>query len=717
MGFFGALAPLYLLGLAAISLPLIFHLIRRTPSGEVSFSSLMFLQPSPPRITRRSRLDNILLLILRGLVLCLLAFAFTRPLWRQGMSLDLSGVRNRQVAIVVDVSASMQRDGVWTDSMQEVDRILESLEEGDQVALFAYDETLRPVVDYDDTLPGLEDQLRRVRAAASDLSPGWHKTDLPNALTKVADHVLATALQKQSDKRPLSQVYLVSDLQPGNDLSDLQGYEWPTDVLLDIRWIKPKQTDNAGLRLLYGETAGQNLAYSKPRVRVTNTADSQVEQFTLHWVLQDGRIDEGTSYLVPEGETRVVRISDGPLFAENDSDRAVSVRLVGEKAEFDNEFYVATPRQETFRVAYLGPNDVDDRETIPYFLSRALIDSPRRAFDFTKWDEGLPIPATAGDVNAAPDDQINWVVVAQPLDSNVLQSVVEFAERGGRVLVVLTDASMQIDLAKYLKTDVQISEAGQDDFALMSYIDFQAPLFRPFADPRFSNFTGIHFWNHRIVEFSDESGEGYHVIASFDDNSPMLIQSPAGDGVINVLTSSWLPSESQLALSSKFLPLIAGLAGDQSRQNQRLYFDVGDAVDLPDAVQQSQLEIDTPDGTTVAVEEGETVFDDTDRPGRYRVRGAGAEYTFAVNVAASESNTAPMKPESLEQFGIKLGDQPEQREQVAWERDLRDRELESRQKIWSWLIVAATMLVLAEMFVAGRIQQQRAAANPIVEPE
>ena len=59
------LSPLYLAGLLAMSLPLMFHLIRRTPRGRHSFSSLMFLSPSPPRLTRRSRLDHVLLLLLR----------------------------------------------------------------------------------------------------------------------------------------------------------------------------------------------------------------------------------------------------------------------------------------------------------------------------------------------------------------------------------------------------------------------------------------------------------------------------------------------------------------------------------------------------------------------------------------------------------------------------------------------------------------------------
>ena len=56
----GVLTWIFGLGLLAAAFPFLFHLIRRTPRGEVPFSSLMFLRPSPPTLTKRSRLDNLL---------------------------------------------------------------------------------------------------------------------------------------------------------------------------------------------------------------------------------------------------------------------------------------------------------------------------------------------------------------------------------------------------------------------------------------------------------------------------------------------------------------------------------------------------------------------------------------------------------------------------------------------------------------------------------
>src|ERR1041384_7613102 len=101
------LAPLFLLGGLAVTLPIVFHLIRRTSREKMPFSSLMFLQPFPPRVTKRSRLENIWLLILRCIVLCLLAFAFARPYLQKPASASADNSEMRTVLVVLDDSASM----------------------------------------------------------------------------------------------------------------------------------------------------------------------------------------------------------------------------------------------------------------------------------------------------------------------------------------------------------------------------------------------------------------------------------------------------------------------------------------------------------------------------------------------------------------------------------------------------------------------------------
>ena len=135
----GRLAPLYIAGLLANGLPILFHLIRRTPHGRQNFSSLMFLSTSPPRLTRRSRLTHILLLILRAAAFALLAFAFARPFFNRNVDVDTFKSSGRRVAILVDASASMRREDLWAQSRRQVEEALKETSPADEVALYLFD--------------------------------------------------------------------------------------------------------------------------------------------------------------------------------------------------------------------------------------------------------------------------------------------------------------------------------------------------------------------------------------------------------------------------------------------------------------------------------------------------------------------------------------------------------------------------------------------------
>src|SRR6185369_91858 len=114
------LAPLFLLGGLAVGLPILFHLIRRTTREQKVFSSLMFLSPSPPRLTRRSRIEHLLLVLLRCIVIGLLAFGFARPFLKQAMTAPLDSARKR-ILLLIDTSASMRRANLWPDARSKAE--------------------------------------------------------------------------------------------------------------------------------------------------------------------------------------------------------------------------------------------------------------------------------------------------------------------------------------------------------------------------------------------------------------------------------------------------------------------------------------------------------------------------------------------------------------------------------------------------------------------
>ena len=126
------LTPFFLLGGLALAGPIIYHLVRRTTREKLRFSSLMFLAPSPPRLSKRHRLEHILLLILRCAALALLALGFARPFLRQTPIDDPTAAQPKRIAVLVDTSASMRRDGLWTAARDRVEEVLRRAGPADQ---------------------------------------------------------------------------------------------------------------------------------------------------------------------------------------------------------------------------------------------------------------------------------------------------------------------------------------------------------------------------------------------------------------------------------------------------------------------------------------------------------------------------------------------------------------------------------------------------------
>src|ERR1043166_2826534 len=133
------LSPWFLLGGLAIAGPILFHLIRRAARERMPFSSLMFLRPTPPRITRRRKLENLWLLLLRCLALLLLATGFARPFFSKDITLPTPPGEAKQIVLLVDTSASMKREGLWNKARSVAESYLDKAAPADQFAIVTFD--------------------------------------------------------------------------------------------------------------------------------------------------------------------------------------------------------------------------------------------------------------------------------------------------------------------------------------------------------------------------------------------------------------------------------------------------------------------------------------------------------------------------------------------------------------------------------------------------
>ncbi len=685
------LTPLYLLGLAAVSLPVVFHLIRRMPRGSYAFSSLMFLTPSPPRLTRRSRIDQWLLLLLRAAALILLAAAFARPFLRSMARLGMTDLDGRKVAILVDTSASMQRDGIWPQVVQEVNELLDDLGPSDDVALYRFGTGTETLVAFDD-LAALDParKIAQVRAAMEAAHPGWAASHLGDALVAVADQIDQLGNTANRDNQTVRQIVLISDLQEGARVDALQTYQWPDDVDLVVRTVTPAASTNAGIHLA---PAAEDVAADELRIRVSNSRDSERDQFSLDWEDSLGQAvgEPSISVYAPSGEGRVVRVPIPP--ASTAADRLV---LTGDDHPFDNLLFHVPSRQEELQIVYVGDDRDDDTAGPRYYLARAFPNTPRRHVR-------LVAHTPAEEISPEELKAASMVVLTAAVSDQRTQRLKEYVETGGSMLVVVKDTSPGPLLGRLLGGDLTLAEVEPDDYAMFGQIDFGDALFAPFSDPRFSDFTKVHFWRYRSLALP-ENWQG-RVLARFDGTDPLLLEKPLGTGRIWVLTAGWHPRDSDFSRSTKFVPLLAGML---ERSSQRglvaAQYDVGDSVGLPVLRDSSAAgSVRTPDGATLELTADATSFSETNLPGVYTLVLGDLTQQFAVNVAAQESRTATMSVDELGQRGVAPGQPVTRAEMVRKARQMRDVELEGRQKLWQWLITAALTVLVFETWLAGRL--------------
>jgi hypothetical protein len=682
----GLLAPLFLAGLAGLSLPVILHLIRRTPRERVEFSSLMFLTQTPPRLSRRSRLDQILLLVLRLAVLGLLAFAFARPFLRDSALLSLNDLPQRRVAILVDTSASMNRGDLWQQAVKAVQKELNDLGPQDEVALYQFADRVAPVVGFakDEQRGGDVTSKELVRRGIEHLEAGWLHGDLGAALVSVATELDAQSDVQQSLADPL--LVVVSDFQHGSRTEALQGFTWPARVHVAMKALTLTRPGNATLQVLSDDAA----TAGAPRVRVTNAADSTLDQFFVRWQnpKQPNSIEGETAIYVPPGQTRVLQLPrpESALLA----DRVV---LCGDDQDFDNTFYVVPPRQQKVILAYFGVDAADDPQGLQYYLRLAAENDPLR--------QVAVVVIEPNDGKSLGELKPHLVVVTTPQPAAKIDELNSYITGGGHLVLAPKDRAAADVLTSFFPDIDSVSEAksSEADFSLLGEIDFTHPFFAVFSNPRYNDFTKIHFWKQRSVKFTPDHQTS--VIARFDNGDPWFLERKNGKGSIWAFTSGWQPDDSQLAVSSKFVPLVGKLLDAASGSGRN---SAGVVVGSPVSflTQTPPASVISPDGQSIKTTAGDVQFRETQRPGIYRAGTADDAWAVAVNLDPRESDTPPLAMEALEQLGLKFGEDRTAQDRLERIRLARDAELESRQQLWRWLIVAGLGILIVETWWCGR---------------
>ena len=431
----------------------------------------------------------------------------------------------------------------------------------------------------------------------------------------------------------------------------------------------------------------------RANVLVRNSKGSTSDQFSVSWENSDL---PALPFLVPAGSNKILRVPRG-------SDALSSNKLIlsGDDVDFDNQFFAIPPISQTVSIGYIGDESPDDPEGMLYYFKRALIETPTTTYDLQQFPTATD--SAAADFAKLDFGSPEFLVVTRPVSEDEKTSIDQLLKNGVTLLVALSDQSMLDSTGQWTGvTSVEKSNERKKDkegnYAMLGNIDFSHPVFVPFSGPRFNDFTQIRFWEFLQPTLSDN----VQVLARFDDDTPALWHQLSNDkSDIYVLGCGWQPAKSQLALSSKFLPLMMRMIELAIKTEPVAQSSiVGDSIQTPQGYDRLLL----PDGTTQPVEASSTQT--LNLPGIYSFASSSAarlaDLSFAVNLDPAESQIDLMPVDQISALGVTVGSHNSSALEVEKQRQLLDFELENRQKLWKWLILGAIGLIIAESWLAGK---------------
>jgi hypothetical protein len=441
-------AGLLAAGLAAVAIPILIHLLLRQRRKPIQWAAMRFLIEAYRRQRRKLRLQQLLLLAARCLVIILLALAIARPLFERAGVFGAGGARDVYLLVDNGLASAVRDPGTGQTALerhaQEAEALLATLGPGDRAGLITLGAPASRIV-----VPASSD-IAGVRRLLQGVEPTAAATDLPAGLD-----ALATAVQTSADGDERQIVgALLSDFRRGSaDVSRplprtlaqtpsvvLLGSE-PADTpignvqIIDVEPMEPvvltgegRAAEQTSVRVRL-RRSGADAAVSTVRLRSARSDDDRARpsaQATVRW--DPGQTEASTTLTVDTVRTD----DDGPGLG---SAHAVLI------AEIDRDTLDA---DNTFR----RPISIVDALDVGIITQRRFGARVRAdALDAAGWlrfalEPQASHPVTVREIEPASIDlpvlsDLNAVVIPEPdlLADDAWTLLRRYADAGGLVIV------------------------------------------------------------------------------------------------------------------------------------------------------------------------------------------------------------------------------------------------------------------------------------------
>src|SRR5262249_49256018 len=502
------LTPFFLLGLGAIAIPVLVHLIQREKKRVIEFPSLMFVRRIPYQSVRRRRIRHWALLMLRAAAIALIVLAFARPFMQQGPVAAAAVGGAREIVIALDQSASMGYGDHWTRARDAARAVVRGMGANDRATLVLFaknaEEHMRATAD-----------RSRLESAITAAKVTSGATRFGPAL-KLAESILSRSPIKRRE------AVLISDFQRSG-WTGSEEVRFPEGMTVSTVSVASPGTANLSVPSVSFARASFS---GQERITVTaglsNKGDEALKDVPVTLTIDGHEIRNEKASVAAHAWGSV----SFTQFTRVGANVRGSIHAGSDALPADNNFhFVLTPS------APVSLEIVDSGDSASsLFLSKALGIGSTPAFQVDVTTASRMTPA-AFDKRAVV--VLNDTIFPPAPGGGALK---RFVERGGGLLVVTGDHTTwpqsEADLLPGKLGALVDRTSGRS--GSLGYLDYSHPVFEVFKAPRSGDFSAAHFFRYRALQTTP----GDRVLARYDDGAVAGAEKKVGAGRVILWTST-----------------------------------------------------------------------------------------------------------------------------------------------------------------------------------
>jgi hypothetical protein len=706
------LAPLFLVALGALTIPVLIHLTQRERKQIVEFPSLMFLQRIPYPSVRRRRIRNWVLLMVRMAALVLIVLAFTRPFLDRPTVAMAGTLGPREVVILLDHSYSMAYGDRWDRARAAARRAVDGLDNDDRATLILFgtgaELDVRSTPERARLMAAID--AAKLSAQATRYAPG----------IKLAQRVLTES------RLPRREVIMISDFQRNGWIRD-ESLRLPEGAVFTPVVIADPDPANVTVSTL---SLQRSVFSGQGRITVVaglvNRGPNPVNNLEVRLDVDGRTIETQRATVQP---TAPASVSFQPFTLGRAYTRG-TVRIARDKLPLDDAFHFVVSPAQRVPVLVVEPNSANPRSSL--YLLKALSIGTTPAYQ---------VQVRQGESVSTTDlDRHRVVILNDTAAAASVDALKRFVQAGGGLFIVLGEHAMWSSSAADLLPgipgaviDRQTARGGS-----LAELDYSHPILELFKAPRSGDLSGARFFRYRAVTLKEPAAPqgpptaaqpqqppAERVIARFDDGSIAMAERTVGLGRV-VLWSSTLDNYwTDFGLRPVFLPFVHQVTRYLATYEEPAqWFTVGNVVDPAHLLQSAGLGVQagtsstggmilTPGGQRVAqtgsapgpVELGEMGF--------YEIHGrSGANdrtLSIASNPDTTESDLALLDPQEL---AAALAGRAGGADGTSETQQLTPDDQERRQNMWWYMLLVGILLLGLETAISNRLPPVADAPTP-----